>query len=100
MTTNTGPHQKTFRFSIEADGAIGTLEGALAIVRRLGLELRSLRTTGGLAGLEVTMRLASAEEDALVLCRQRLHNVIGILPIRETPALVAVDSASRPRRLA
>lgn len=100
MTTDTHHHQKTFRFSIEADGAIGTLEAALAIVRRLGLELRSLRTTGGLAGLEVSMRLASAEEDALVLCRQRLHNVIGILPIRETPALVSTDSAARPRQVA
>ncbi|HJV02821.1 MAG TPA: hypothetical protein VJ752_19960 [Burkholderiaceae bacterium] len=98
MTTDTEHHQKTFRFCIEAEGAIGTLECALAIVRRLGLELRSLRTTGGLAGLEVSMRLASAEEDALVLCRQRLHNVIGVLPIRESPVLLAVDQACRPRR--
>ena len=90
MTTCTRLHQKTLRFCIEADGAIATLEGALAIVRRLGLELRSLRTTGGAAGLEVLMRIAAEEEDALVLCRQRLHNVIGILPIREMPMLVAV----------
>jgi hypothetical protein len=97
---HTGHHQKTLRFCIETDGAIGTLEAALAVVRRLGLELRSLRTTGGLAGLEVSMQLASAEEDALVLCRQRLHNVIGILPIRETPALVAMEAQARPRRRA
>ena len=100
MMTDTNHHQKTFRFCIEAEGAIGTLEGTLAIVRRLGLELRSLRTTGGLAGLEVSMRLASAQEDALLLCRQRLHNVIGILPIRESPALLAVAGVSRPRRMA
>lgn len=94
MTTSTTSHQKTFRFRIEPDGAIGTLENALAIVRRLGLDLRSLRTTGGLDGLEVSMRIASEEEDALLLCRQRLHNVIGILAIRETPALVAVTGCS------
>ncbi|MBA5687346.1 hypothetical protein [Rugamonas apoptosis] len=94
MTTSATLHQKTFRFRIEADGAIGTLEGALAIVRRLGLDLRSLRTTGGLGGLEVSMRIASEEEGALLLCRQRLHNVIGILAIRETPALVAGEAST------
>ncbi len=69
-------------------------------MRRQGLELRSLRTTGGVAGLEVLMRIAAEEEDALVLCRQRLHNVIGILPIREMPMLVAVDGELRFRRQA
>lgn len=94
MTTATQLHQKTFRFRIEADGALGTLEAVLAIVRRLGLDLRSLRATGALVGLEVSMRIASEQEDALVLCRQRLHNVIGVLAIRETPALVAPAAGS------
>jgi len=83
------PHQKTYRFCIEADAAIGTLEGVLAIVRRLDLELCSLRSTGTPRGLEVQMRLGAREEDALTLCRMRLHNVVGILAIREMPALMA-----------
>lgn len=85
------PHQKTYRFCIEPDASIGTLEGVLAIVRRLDLELCSLRSTGTPRGLEVQMRLGAHEEDALTLCRMRLHNVVGILSIREMPSLVSVE---------
>jgi hypothetical protein len=77
--------QKNYRFCIEPDASIATLEAALAIVRRLGIELRGLRTTATAQGLEVLLCLAAAEEDPLVLCRMRLHNVIGIQAIRETP---------------
>src|SRR6201993_3031582 len=89
MNTTTRHHQKSYRFCIEPDAAIATLECVLAIVRRLGIELRSLRSTGSARGMEVQIRIAAAEEDALVLCRMRLHNVIGILAIREMPSLVA-----------
>lgn len=84
--------QKSYRFCIEPDDPIATLEAVLAIVRRLGIELRSLRTTSGPQGLDVQLRLA-AEEDPLTLCRMRLNNVVGILAIREMPTLV--ESASR-----
>jgi acetolactate synthase regulatory subunit len=88
MNTSPSHHQKSFRFCIEADAAIGTLENVLAIVRRLDLELRSLRTSVCPDGLDVQIRLAAAEEDPLVLCRMRLHNAIGVRAIREMPTLV------------
>lgn len=72
--------QKSLRFCIEADAALDTLEAALAIVRRAGIALCGLRTAPGRHGMDVWMRLA-AEEDALMLCRRRLHNVIGILKV-------------------
>ena len=80
--------QKSYRFCIEPDDPIATLEAVLAIVRRLGIELRGLRTSAGSHGLDVQLRLAAAEEDPLTLCRMRLHNVIGVLAIREMPVLV------------
>jgi len=79
MTTT----HKNYRFCIEPDAPIATLEAALAIVRRLGIELRGLRTTACAHGLEVYLRLAAPEEDPLVLCRMRLHNVIGVQAVRE-----------------
>ena len=82
--------QKSYRFCIEPDAPIATLEAALAIVRRLDIELRSLRTAATAQGMEVQMRLAAHEEEPLTLCRMRLHNVIGILAIREMPSLVAL----------
>jgi acetolactate synthase regulatory subunit len=85
--------QKSYRFCIEPDDPIATLEAVLAIVRRLGIELRSLRTSSGPQGLDVQLRLAAEEEDPLTLCRMRLNNVVGILAIREMPTLV--ESASR-----
>jgi len=93
MTTATCHHQKSYRFCIEPDAAIATLECALAIVRRLGIELRSLRSTGSARGMEVQIRLAAEDEDALTLCRMRLHNVVGILSIREMPSLAALRLA-------
>lgn len=73
--------QKSLRFCIEADAALVTLEAALAIVRRAGIALCGLRTSPGRHGMEVWMRLA-AEDDALMLCRMRLHNVVGILKVQ------------------
>lgn len=87
MTTPDITHQKGYRFSIEADAAIATLETVLSTVRRLGIELDSLRTNTGGNGMDVQLRLSAADEDALTLCRMRLHNVIGILTIREMPTL-------------
>jgi acetolactate synthase regulatory subunit len=84
--------QKNYRFSIEPDTPIATLEAALAVVRRLGIELRGLRTTAGTHGLEVHLRLAAPEEDPLVLCRMRLHNVIGVQAVRELPSPATTSS--------
>jgi acetolactate synthase regulatory subunit len=89
--------QKSYRFCIEPDEPIATLEAVLAIVRRLGIELRSLRTTGSPQGLDVQIRLAALDEDPLTLCRMRLHNVVGILAIREMPPLKL--QLREPRRL-
>lgn len=93
--------QKSYCFCIEPDAPIATLEAALQVVRRLNIELRSLRTTATPYGMEVQIRLAAPEEDILTLCRMRLHNLIGILPIREMPSLVvnnAADAGIRQRR--
>ena len=98
MNTSTSSHKKVFRFCVENDAAIATLEGALAIIRRLGIDLCSLRTSAGEQGMEVQLRLAAEEEEPLVLCRMRLHNVVGILGIREMPVLVA--SQERRRNMA
>ena len=87
MTTDAYTHQKDYRFCIEADTAIATLECVLATVRRLGIELVSLRTSIGGNGMDVQLRLSSDDEDALILCRMRLHNMIGVLTIREMPTL-------------
>lgn len=95
MTTSTAPYKKVFRFCVENDAAISTLEGALAIIRRLGIDLCSLRTSAGEQGMEVQVRLAAAEEEPLVLCRMRLHNVIGILSIREMPVMASATVLRR-----
>jgi acetolactate synthase regulatory subunit len=92
MNTPTLPHQKTLRFAIEADAALSTLENALAIVRRTGITLEGLRIAPGADGMDVWMRLMAAEDDALTLCRMRLHNVVGILAIREFPRPAAVEA--------
>jgi len=84
-------HQKTLRFAIEADAALSTLENALAIIRRTGITLDGMRIAPGVDGMDVWMRLAAAEEDALTLCRMRLHNVVGVLPIREFSRPVAIE---------
>jgi hypothetical protein len=72
----------SLRFRIE-DDAIGTLEGALATARRVGAELHNLRAGLGTHGLEVWMRLAAADADALALCRTRLQNLVGIVDITD-----------------
>jgi len=87
MTTPDFTHQKGYRFCIEADAAIATLECVLATVRRLGIGLDSLRTGIASGDMDVQMYLSSDDEDALILCRKRLHNVIGVLAIREMPTL-------------
>ncbi len=92
--------QKSYRFCIQPDAPIATLEAALAVVRRLGIELRSLRVTDMPHGLEVQLRLAAPDEEPLTLCRMRLHNLIGVLAIREMPALVVSNAGAALRQLA
>lgn len=87
-------HQKTLRFAVETDAALSTLEHALAIIRRTGIALEGMRIAPGndaTEGMDVWMRLAAREEEALTLCRMRLHNVVGVLAIREFPLPAAVD---------
>lgn len=88
--------QKSYRFHIEPDAPIATLEAALAVVRRLGIELRGLRTNATPQGLEVLLRLGAPDEEPLTLCRMRLHNVIGVQAIREMPALVVPAGVESP----
>ena len=78
------PVDTNYRFCLEPDAPIATLEQVLAIVRRLDLQLQALRTTATPAGIEVLLRLASADPEPLTLCRMRLHNLVGVLPIRVT----------------
>lgn len=89
-------HQTTLRFCIEDDAPIATLEAVLAIVRRLDLQLLNLRSHAQPKGQEVQLRIAATEEDALVLCRMRLNNVVGVMAVRVmpvTPARPVVDSS-------
>ncbi|MRV73614.1 hypothetical protein GJ700_18035 [Duganella sp. FT92W] len=96
MNTPTLPHQKTLRFAIETEAALSTLENALAIIRRTGITLDGMRIAPAEQGMDVWMRLAAQEDDALTLCRMRLHNVVGILAIREfaRPAAMAMPAAA------
>jgi hypothetical protein len=64
------PH-KSYRFCIEPDAPIATLEAALQVVRRLNIELRACAPAPRRYGMEVQMRLAAPEEDILTLCRMR-----------------------------
>lgn len=82
-------HQTTLRFCIEDDAPIATLEAVLAIVRRLDLQLLSLRSHAQPNGQEVQVRIAATQEEALVLCRMRLNNVVGVLAVRVLPATPA-----------
>jgi hypothetical protein len=94
MNTPTLPCQKTLRFAIEADACLSTLENALAIIRRTGITLDGLRIAPATEGMEAWMRLSAADDDALTLCRMRLHNVVGILAIREFPRPAAAQLAA------
>jgi acetolactate synthase regulatory subunit len=72
---------------VEADSATAALESALAIIRRGGVHLRGVAMAPGVHGMNVDLRVQAEEEDALVLCRMRLCNVIGIIKIREMPLI-------------
>lgn len=72
-------------FCIEADAAISTLENALAIVRRTGVDLQGMCVRPSKEGLEVWLQLVADADEPLTLCRMRLHNAVGILSIRELP---------------
>lgn len=87
--------QANFRFCIEDDAPIATLEAVLAIVRRLDLALCSLRTHAVSSGLEVQLRLAAPDEDGLTLCRMRLNNVVGILAVRVLPVAPSTTSTAK-----
>ncbi|GAB2842266.1 hypothetical protein GCM10027277_06770 [Pseudoduganella ginsengisoli] len=95
MNTTSLPHQKTLRFAIETEAALSTLENALAIIRRTGITLDGMRIAPGADGMDVWMRLGAEEDDALTLCRMRLHNVVGILAIREFPRPAAMETAAQ-----
>jgi hypothetical protein len=84
---STPPHQKDLCFHIEAD-LIATLEQALAIIRRLGMELRNLRTHTDCKGLAVHVCVSAEDADAITICRKRLQNVIGIFAIHEPAASI------------
>jgi len=75
---------------LETECATAALESALAIIRRGNVQLRGLAMAPCVHGMNVELKV-SAEgeegEDALVLCRMRLCNVIGILKIRESPRI-------------
>jgi hypothetical protein len=76
-------HQKDLCFHVEAE-PIATLEQALAIIRRLGMELRNLRTHTDRNGLAVHLCVSAEDADVITICRKRLQNVIGIVAVRES----------------
>ncbi|MGO4377927.1 hypothetical protein [Pseudoduganella sp. RAF53_2] len=79
--------ETSFRMRVEVDSATTSLESALAIIRRGGVQLRGVSMAPGVHGMNVDLQVEAEEEDALVLCRMRLCNVIGILKIRERPRI-------------
>lgn len=79
--------ETSFKLRVEAHSAVDALESALAIVRRGGVQLHGVVLAPGLHGTNVELRVKADDEDALVLCRMRLCNVIGILKIRESPRI-------------
>jgi hypothetical protein len=91
MDTTTPTHRSYLSFYVETD-PIGTLEQVLAIIRRLGMELRNLRAQKEAKGLAVYVCLAAEDEDAIITCRKRLQNVIGILAVRESADAMQVLS--------
>lgn len=74
--------QKTFRLRLEPAAAMDAMEAVLATLRRGGVQLHALRMAPGVHGMNVEMQVAAEGEDALVLCRMRLCNLIGVLKIR------------------
>jgi acetolactate synthase regulatory subunit len=79
--------ETSFKMRVEADSATAALETALAIIRRGGLQLRGVAMAPGVHGMNVDLKVQAEGEDALLLCRMRLCNVIGILKIREVPRI-------------
>jgi len=74
--------QKTFRLRLDRAMATDALEAVLATLRRGGVQLHALRMAPGMHGMNVDLDVAAEGEDALVLCRMRLCNLIGVLKIR------------------
>jgi len=74
--------QKTFRLRLDRATAMDALEAVLATLRRGGVQLQALRMAPGVHGMNVDLDVAAEGEDALVLCRMRLCNLIGVLKIR------------------
>jgi hypothetical protein len=79
------PAKKTNLYIYVEAEPIATLESALAIIRRLGIELRALRMEGGSNQMIVRLCLSGVGEGEIALCCQRLQNVIGISGVREHP---------------
>jgi hypothetical protein len=93
METPTATHQKKLCFYVEADpDPIAALEQALAIIRRLGMELRNLRTHADSKGLAVFMCVSAEDENLITICRKRLQNVIGIFAVHESVASIQAVS--------
>jgi acetolactate synthase regulatory subunit len=72
---------KTFHLRVEREGSADTLEAVLAVLRRAGAHLHSLRMAPGRHGVELHLRV-HADGDVLQLCRTRLCNLIGIVKLR------------------
>jgi acetolactate synthase regulatory subunit len=74
--------QRTFRLRLDRCSAMDAAEAVLATLRRGGVRLDAMRMAPGVHGMNLDLDVAAEGEDALVLARMRLCNLIGVLKIR------------------
>ncbi|XLZ71322.1 hypothetical protein ABT364_04970 [Massilia sp. SR12] len=74
--------QRTFRLRLERSAAMDAAEAVLATLRRGGVQLHAMRMAPSVHGMNLDLDVAAEGEDALVLARMRLCNLIGVLKIR------------------
>ncbi len=73
---------RTFRLRLDRCSAMDAAEAVLATLRRGGVQLHAMRMAPGVHGMNLDLDVAAEGEDALVLARMRLCNLIGVLKIR------------------
>lgn len=88
------PHQMQLRFALAGYDRCGTLEWALATIRRIGITLESMRFQEDGPEPQATLWLAAPREEMLTLLVHRMQNgedVVWVRPVWTTPAAVETE---------